>query len=419
MSKKKKTKKRYNSNISTSNSKNPKVFFKKIGIRPLARPGEEGTIDQMDKEVQRRFGQNTINKVSKVYDDINPPNGFDVYHSDLRLAKIWYGANFYRICDIAARLAELSIPAKSKVLDIGGGPGHLAFWMANIWDVSSVMVTDGFPEVGIEWAANIKERRVNFINSTLPDLIEIGDEKFDLIVVSRVLSFMSELNLPESMPDFTIGSYLQSEGGSELFTKLVDIGKRLKDIVTPDGQVIIVDSWSDIRVMLIGKAFETSGLHINIEHFKPDKVGPEPSVIVFTESTKPIPLKDLPHSLSMAIKFPVGPPVYLGTAACTIQSFFKDGEIVDRFEFEEADEQLKGFTEIVEKEGLLLLFKATNRGIHNAWIYPGIYIQYLLEVFEEMKEEHATDILQSKSMKPEPLEQVKVITDEHCLNISE
>jgi len=395
MSKRKRKKKRFNGNKSTVSSLNPKVFFKRIGIRQIIKPGEERTRDHLENEVLRRCGQEIYNKVGKIYDDTRPADCFDVYHSDLRLSKIWCGVDFNLSCYIADRLAELSIPVKSKVLDIGGGPGHLAFWMANIWDVSSVMVTDGFPEVGTEWAAKIKEQRVKFTNSTLPDLTEIGDEKFDVVVVSRVLSFMPELNLPESMPDLTFGSYLQSEEGSGLFTKLVDIGKRLKGIAAPDGQVIIVDSWSYIRVMLIGKAFETSGLYINIEHFKPDKVGPEPSVIVFTKSTKPIPLKDLPHSLSMAIKFPVGPPVYLGTAACAIRSLFKDGEIVDRFEFEEADTQIKGYNEIVEKEGLLLLFKAANQGTHNALIYPGIYIQYLLDVFEEMKEEHATDILQS------------------------
>ena len=387
MSKKKKNKKRFNGNKTISNSRNPKVFFKKIGIKPIVKPGEEGTIDQMEMEVQKRCGQNTINKVSKVYDDINPADGFDVYQSDLRLAKIWYGANFYRICDIAARLAELSIPAKSKILDIGGGPGHLAFWMANIWDASSVMVTDLYPDVGTQWAANIKERRVKFVNSRLPELNEIGKEKYDVVVLSRVLSFMSELSLTKRMSDLTTASYFQSEEGSRIFVELKKIGNRLKDLVKSDGQIIIVDSWSDVRVLLIGKAFEIVGLYIDIKRFLVKRIGVEPSVIVFSKSIESVPLKDLPHSLSTALHFPDGFPVYIGTAACSIRNLFKDGEIKARFEFESNDKRIKKYNEIVEKEGLLLFYRADNQGLKNARIYPSIFILDLLQTFDELKDE--------------------------------
>jgi len=385
MSKKKKKKTQFNGNKSGHNLLVPKVFFKRIGIRPIAKPEEEGSLENMEKEIQRRFGQDIFNKVAKMYDDENPVSGFDVYHSDLRLVKIWYGVAFYRLCDIASRLAELSIPEKLNILDVGGGPGHLSFWLAQIWNPAYIVVADSFAEVGTEWAKRLKEHRVSFIASKLPELEEIGNETYDVVILSRVLSFMPELNLPQSIPDWTLRSYLKSKAGNELYTKLFNIGKRLNDIIVHDGRVIVVDSWSDFRAMLIGKAFEAAGLNINTELFTPEKVGPNPSPIVFTKSVKPIPLKDIPRGLSMVIRFPTGPPVFIGTAACTIRNFFNGGKTIDRFEYEDTENQRKGYNEIVEKEGLLLIYKATNDGIHNAWIFPGICIWKIWQVFNEMK----------------------------------
>ena len=94
-----------------------KVFFKKIGIRQIGEREDENTLQLMEREVERRCGNDVIKKVAKTYDDENPADGFDVYHSDLRLAKIWYGTVFFRLCAVAERLAELSVPEKAKILD--------------------------------------------------------------------------------------------------------------------------------------------------------------------------------------------------------------------------------------------------------------------------------------------------------------
>ena len=410
----KKNKKRSKKNKATFNSANPKVFFKNIGIKPLVKPYEEGSIDIVEQEVLRRCGSNAINQVEGIYDDFESNNAFNVYHSNLSLVKIWYGASFYRLCRIATQLSEVSIPPKSKILDIGGGPGHFAFWMANIWNVSNIMVTDRFPEVGTQWATNIKEYRVKFINSTLPELNEISDGKFDVVVLSRVLSFMPELNLPYTAMDLTAASYLQSEEGHQVYNKLIRIGDRLNEIVETDGKIIVVDSWSDLRVLLVGKAFEHSGLYINIQDFNTDKVGAEPSVIVFTKSINPMPVKDLPHSLATALYFPDEPPVFLGTAACSIRNLFKDGEIKDQFEFESNTKKLKRYHEIVEKEGLLLVYVAENDGIINAWIYPSIFVLNLLRDFEELKKKLTGGVSANIPLKPEAFDQLKMIAEEQC-----
>jgi len=397
MSKRKKKKKRFNGNDTKSNTIIPKVFFKKIGIRPYNKSeGTEVDIDLIENEVLKQCGHNAIKKVETIYD--KNKNAFDVFHSNLSLAKIWYGASFELLCRMATKLSEMKISENSKILDIGGGPGHFSFWMANAWNVSSIIVTDKYPHVGTQWAKDIKEDRVQFTQSILPELTEIGDERFDVIVVSRVLSFMPELELPYETNDFSFTSYFNSDDGRRVMNKLSLIGDRLNHLLEEDGKIIIVESWSDLRVLLIGKAFELTALHINLQDFSPDKVTAEPSIIVFTKHIKPLPIDDLPHSLSTALYFPDGPPVYMGAAALAIRNLFINGKIHRQFKFGPQDINSFKYQEIVELGDLLLYYIADNDSIINAYIYPNIYIVKLLQWFDEWKEEVTKDIPENSSI---------------------
>ena len=319
----------------------------------------------------------TIEKSNK-----EPTKAFEFYHQSLQFTKIWYGNDFNRVCIIASDLANLSIPTKSNILDIGGGPGHLAFWMANIWDAYSVTVADIHTDIGVEWAAQINEDRVCFINSLLPELREIGESKYDVIALSRVLSFIKELNLPEGIMGLDIKDFVESEEGLRLFSELEKIGKRLHELINSKGQLVIVDSWSADRVWLVCKAFEKVGLFIDIKRFIPEKVGREPSVIVFSKSIDRIPIKDLPYGLSTVVEFPSGPPVYLGTTAESIRNLFINGDVIAHFEYESNDNKINKYNEIIEKEGLILVYRADNGGVKNAWVYPAIFINDILKNFK-------------------------------------
>jgi len=269
----------------------PKVFFKKIGIRPLVKPGEEGSRDIIEKEVLKRCSQDVINQVFDQYGTECNLIPFDLFHSNIKLAKIFYGVDFNSICQIARELAMLTVPPQSKILNIGGGPGHLAFWMAHIFNAASVTVADSFQEIGFEWAKSIKEKRVNFVNSHLPELKELDGQKFDAVVLSSALSFIPNLNFPEAMIDQELELYFNSEVAKDLAMKLEEIGSRLKEILKPNGQIIILESWSDFKVLFIEKAFKSIGLYIDFERFAPDRTGLNYSAIVFSEFVESIPLR--------------------------------------------------------------------------------------------------------------------------------
>jgi hypothetical protein len=381
--KNRKTKKRETSKAKVLNLKNPRIFFKQIGLRALVKPNEDGTPRHMEKELIKLRGKEAVSTIEQSFKD--PAKAFDLYHSSLQFVKVWYGADYNRICSIASDLADLSIPAKANILDIGGGPGHLAFWMANVWDVSSVTVADMHADIGSEWAAQIKEDRVGFVNTLLPDLKEIGRRQFDVVVLSRILSVLKDLYLPDGMIGFNINEFEESEEGQRLFAELEKIGKRLRELINSKGQLIVVESWSADRVWLICKAFEKVGLFIDIKRFYPEKVGIEPSAIAFSRSTEKIPINDVPYGLSTVVKFPTGPPVYLGTTAESFRNLFVNGNVLVHFQLESNDKEIHSVFEVIEKEGLILAYRANYNGIKNAWVYPAIFVNDILQTFREIE----------------------------------
>jgi SAM-dependent methyltransferase len=287
----------------------------------------------------------------------------------------------------------LSVPLKSEILDIGGGPGHLAFWMAHTFSAYSVTVADTFQESGTLWAKSINEKRVKFVNSHLPELKELDDQKFDAIVLSRILSFIPDLNLPGAMTGQEPELYFKSDEAKMLTTKLEEIGSRLKELLKPNGQVIILESWSDFRVLLIGKAFENIGLHIDFRRFTPDRIGLEYSIIVFSESVEYIPLNDPVYSLSTTVYFHDKYPDYRGTAADSIRILFKDGELKDVLTFKHEEKPIIYRNEIIEKEGLILVYRSSSEGGIIANIYPGVYIFDFKETFDDWRNEIPKDLI--------------------------
>ena len=153
--KKNKKKKRHNSRKKIVTN-NPKSFFKKIGIKPLL----EISKGQLTNILKEKFGQETADECWQKLDEGHKEHYY-FWHTNLELAKMKYGNDFDIICDIAHQIKTLPIKPNMKILDIGGGAGHLSFYMADYWDNVSVTVADQFPNLGIEWAHEIGEKRVH------------------------------------------------------------------------------------------------------------------------------------------------------------------------------------------------------------------------------------------------------------------
>ena len=389
--KKKKQNKKFNGQKTQSNILNPRVFFKKIGIKPLIKPGEERNSHHITSGVMKHFGQTKVDEmVSSV--NYNPDVSlFSYCHRNLEFVKIWYGTDFNHTCQIASELSKLPMPPKAEILDVGGGPGHMAFWMANIWDPSHITVADVYSNIGIDWVKQIGENRVTFIDSTLPALKELQDKKFDIIVMSRVLSFIDYLGLPDGIPNISTEEYLESQDATKLLDNLYDISCRIKEFLKPNGRIIMVESWSDARIFLIGKAFERASLYINLNLFDPARVAKDHSIVVFSANKESTIIDDIPNALSTGLFFPNEPPEYMGFAAETIYRLFRDGTTKMLLEYESIEKELKMYTEIIEKDGLILLFRASNEGSRRVWLFPGIAIYTLITEFQKLVKDLISD----------------------------
>jgi hypothetical protein len=146
----------------------------------------------------------------------------------------------------------------------------------------------------------------------------------------------------------------------------------------PNGRIVLVESWSDARILLIGRAFERAGLYINLNLFDHERVAREYSCIVFSATKESTKIDDIPKALSTGFHFPNESLEYRGFSAETIYKLFRDGNRKMILEYESINGVLKMYTEIVEKEGLILLYRASNEGSRKAWLVPGIFIPELI-----------------------------------------
>ena len=289
----KKHKKSGNSTTHAQEKILPRAFFLRVGVKPFIDPNDQ----LLHRVVKKKMGKEIADELYDLVDN-RKDFGAAMYLSfaHLELAKLWYGNNLIETCKIAEELDTVSVPANAKILDIGGGPGLLAFWMTHIWENCHVTVADKSPEVGTKWAKEIGIDRVTFVNSVLPDLKNIPDQIYDVVVMSRVLPYLDDLDMPIFLNTHNVADYPDSEDGRGFFLRFGNLIDKIKRVLAPNGHLVIISEWTDIRVFLICKAMEQKGLFIDSEVFNCERLSREFSVIVFSA------LKKMPdHSMDLSM----------------------------------------------------------------------------------------------------------------------
>ncbi|MBT4527755.1 MAG: hypothetical protein HOC24_14500, partial [Deltaproteobacteria bacterium] len=133
MKSKKKNNNRYKNNQDKVLKINyPRTFFRSIGIKPHVNANEEVGQHHFEKAILQKFGKGTLTLFQDALDAPDSGKIFDLCHTKLDFVKIWYGVDFYRTCLIANILQKIDIINNKSILDIGGGPGQLAFFMSRL-----------------------------------------------------------------------------------------------------------------------------------------------------------------------------------------------------------------------------------------------------------------------------------------------
>ena len=252
----KKKKQRRDATDNTQEKILPRAFFRRIGVEPFIDPNDQ----YMYRVVKKKVGKEIADEFYDLaHNKQDYGSAMNLSFSHLELAKLWYGNQLIQACKIAEELATISIPANANILDIGGGPGALAFWMAHIWEDCHVTVADKFPEVGMKWATEIGMDRVTFVNSLLPDLKGIPDHAYDVVVMSRVLRYVDEINMPRFLNTHNLADYPETEEGQGFFVRFGNLIDKIKRVMTPNGHLVIVDEWNDLNVYVTMQSNRTKG----------------------------------------------------------------------------------------------------------------------------------------------------------------
>jgi len=362
-------------NIPTMRS--PKDFFRKIGIKPEG--SGNGEFEDLEKAILKRNDP-------EIVEAFNDKHGnFDrFFHDSLDLVKLYYGAQHKHLYRIAEELARLPVPPKSQVLDIGGGPGHLAFWMAKVWGCP-VTVADKYSDLGEQWAKEIRAQNVIFVDALLPDLNPLKNEGYDIVVLSRVLNFILQEALPGNMNNFSTRDYLDSPQAKELIDRIEAVLEGAFRVLAPQGKVVIIESWSDARVFLIAKAFERKGLFVDLDSFSPERLSHNLSVIVLSRSLRPSHIKDPLLALAAVVTFGDVPRIG-GWAAEQIRSFFNVSPTMV-LEYASGDERGNMLHELLEQDGLALWYITSTVGGKTATLYPAVEIPRLIRELKHTAQE--------------------------------
>lgn len=357
--------------------RNPKDFFRNIGIK--AEGSGNGEFEDLETAILKRNDPKLVEAFK------SKKGSFEhFFHDTLDLVKLYYGAQHKHLYRIAEELARLAVPPKSRVLDIGGGPGHLAFWMAKIWD-SSVTVADKYSDLGEEWARDIRANNVSFIDALLPDLKPLENEEYDIVILSRVLNFIFQEDLPGHLKNFSTRDFINSQRAKELIDRIEGVLEGVLRALAPQGKVVIIESWSDARVFLVAKAFERKGLFINLDYFSPERLSHNLSLIVFSRFSSPSHIKDPLLALAAVVTF--GDIARIGGwGAELVRSFFKVSPTMV-LEYASGDERGGMLHELLEQEGLALWYMASTTGGRTATLYPAIEIPRLIEEVKSMGRE--------------------------------
>ncbi len=359
----------------------PRGFLKKMGIVPFA--DEEHNLNKqfIAKEIRKHFGQPEFEKFCSMK-DVN--DIYDYLCSQIFLTKLSYRCEYYRICRIADALRDLPMSPDLKILDVGGGTGLLAFYMAQIWGNSEITIADKYSNVGSQWAKEIGADRVSFIDSILPDLPNISDQHYDVVVLSRVLNVLDKLNLP-SFISTSWDNYSKSKEGIQRNEELKKIAASLKRVMKQDGSLIIVESWSGDRVLMVGKAFEQSGLFINLDGFSSDHVSNEYSIITFSNAFNTKLLRDIPLALSTKVDEKYNDNTVHQMAAESLRNLFESKPPIMEFEFIENSKVMR--CELFEKNGLALFSVRTSKGQKMATLSSAVDIPKIIEMYKKSEKE--------------------------------
>lgn len=160
-------------------------FFNLAEIKHL----HDQDLDAAFERVRNRDFRKAWRKVLRRSRSVEDLLAFQYAH--VEAIRLLIGRDLYPVMAAAAHLTQLPpLPPGATVLDVGGGPGHLALWMLECWPLSTITVLDRVASaVNRDWTPGLAASNIRFVDGDVPaDLAAVQGLRFDRIIIARTLA---------------------------------------------------------------------------------------------------------------------------------------------------------------------------------------------------------------------------------------
>lgn len=267
---------------------NPIKFFRRLGL-------VESSPEATRRALQKVGGEQYSIKLEKARNEAMQQGNWESFYELLQHDLTTFVANVThdipRMTRSAELIAELNPMPGMNVLDIGGGPGQLAFWTAETWADAHVTVLDLYgAKIGEIWRRQLHTDRVTFKKGSWEDLDPDRYGPYDFAVISSVLY------LHAAKPAFAVGANFEiGQSGVGHLTAAQEQGilalraffERLTPVMDLESSLLIIEPWTPTSARLLALSLEGTEWGFDIAYSHPSRMKNHPvSLFLLSRGSK-------------------------------------------------------------------------------------------------------------------------------------
>lgn len=341
--------------------KTPGQFFEGLGLTEM-------TSEEADRAAQESGGDTFTERLETARqwgrDGGEWGPFYELLHQDARVFAAMVAHNLPRLMCAAKLIAGVTPVPGMRVLDLGGGPGHLAFWTAEVWPQAQVTVVDPHgAALGEQLARQQRTDRVTFTPGSIDTLTPDQHGPFDFAIVSSMLAlhgaapaFADEAAFPADQTDDAPLTVWQRQGVAALQRFLT----RITPVMDPESSLLLIEPWTPSSARLLAHALETTEWGFEVAHCAPSRGEQDQWVSLFMLTRGYREKREYARAAANAVALPDKLQILSSTAAESFRRAFQ-GETQGRLAVKYGD----GHTlqvEVFEAEGLGGVYEQATNG---------------------------------------------------------
>jgi hypothetical protein len=344
--------------LKTTGGITPDAYFRGLGIRQKG-PQEIGA------ELRKQLKRGLYRDMQKAASQFDANQSRRLIGSDLKALKITSCGSFDEIMAKARLATRMPIQEKSYILDLGMDKAvPVALWRAEYHE-SWVRSVSPYWQAGAQWAQQIGERRVTFMDNNLQSLLEADKRPYDAVILSPGWGHILGGNLGKA----TIPQSSCFQNVKETDPRLIALFGFFQDVLTPEG-ILILEMDFVSSADLAGSAIEAS-LHGIFPNWKlamslvPLDGQDREYGLIFSRENIPLFVQKALAVLREQGKIAAGCGYY-GDSTPLFHHYFQDGDLAVLCEYEWVKDKVRDQVEFIKKGEMGLCYRSSSQGYHGA-----------------------------------------------------